>query len=326
MGHSVGESALIEPNAKRRRGVAGAFLALSFLLLCAPGVAVPLQQAATSGRLPGVTIEATKERQALRLKVAGFVSSVIVQPWNEAISRWNEPVCPLVAGLPQAFGEFILRRITQAAMAAGAPIAGEKCHPNLFVVASPMPVQLLEKWWARDRWMYDTRHGVEPVRSFIESRRPVRAWYNSDLTCGDGAPAIPGGTALAIASMISGSGGAASFAAAPTCTGGIDTHLSYADVRSIASAIVIVDLRKMKEVTIQQLADYVALLGLADVRADVDPGGAPSILRLFVAHATAPQGLTQWDRALLYALYNTRQADKRQLQDVESTMLQRIAP
>lgn len=320
------------PNAKRRRGAAGAFLALSFLLLCAPGVAVPLQQVATSGRLPGVTIEASKERQALRLKVDGFVSSVIVQPWNEAISRWNEPVCPLVAGLPQAFGEFILRRITQAAMAARAPIAGEKCHPNLFVVASPLPEQLLEKWWARDRWMYDTRHGVEPVRSFIESKRPVRAWYNSALVCGGGAPAVSGGTALAIASVISGGGmmgggGSSAFGAgAPTCTDGIDTHLSYADVRSIASAIVVVDLSRMKQVTIQQLADYIALLGLADVRADVDPGGAPSILRLFAAHATAPQGLTQWDRALLYSLYNTRQADKRQLQDLESTMLQRIAP
>lgn len=321
------ESAHIEPGAERAGRAARAFLALTFLLVSVPGVAAPLQQAGTRASLPGVTIEASKERQALRLKVDGFVSSVIVQPWDEAISRWNEPVCPLVAGLPQAFGEFILRRITRAAMAAGAPIAGEKCHPNLFVVATPVPEQLLKQWWRRDRWMYDTRHGLEPIRSFIGSKRAVRGWYNRDLMCGDGSPAVSGGTALAIASMISGGGGSATLAAgAPTCTNGVDTHLSYAAVQSIGSAIVVVDLHQLKHVTIQQLADYVALLGLADVRADVDAGSAPSILRLFAGHATAPQGLTQWDRALLYSLYNTRQADKRQLQDLESTMLQRVAP
>lgn len=87
-----------------------------------------------------------------------------------------------------------------------------------------------------------------------------------------------------------------------------------------------VDLRRMKSVTIRQLADYVALVGLADLRVDADPGAARSVLRLFAGHATPPQGLTQWDRALLYSLYNTRQADKLQVQDLESTMVQRIAP
>ncbi|MGH8202036.1 MAG: hypothetical protein ACREVO_16995 [Steroidobacteraceae bacterium] len=295
-------------------------------------MAAPSQRPTSTSSLPGVTIEAGKERQALRLKVDHFVGAVMVQPWDEALSRWNEPVCPLVAGLPQAFGEFILWRVTRAATEAHAPIAGRKCQPNLFVVASHTPEQLLEKWWARDRWMYDTRHGIEPVESFIHSKRPIHAWYNSELLCGSGAPAIPGGTALAIASVVTGSamnggGGSSSFAlGAPTCTDGIDTHLSYADAHSIASAIVVVDLRQMKSATIQQLADYVALVGLADMRLDADPGAAPSILQLFAAHATAPQGLTRWDRALLYSIYNTRQADKQQVQDLESTMVQRIAP
>ena len=225
------------------------------------------QHPVANASLPGVTIEASKERQALRLRVDHFVAAVIVQPWGEAISRWNEPVCPLVAGLPRAFGEFILWRVTRAATDAHVPIAGQKCHPNLFVVASNAPEELLAKWWARDRWMYDTRHGIAPVESFIHSKRPIRAWYNSDLVCGSGAPAVPGGTALAIASVMTGGGGSATLAqGAPTCTDGIDTHLNYADVRAISSAIVVVDLPQMKHATIQQLADYIALVGLADVR------------------------------------------------------------
>lgn len=82
----------------------------------------------------------------------------------------------------------------------------------------------------------------------------------------------------------------------------------------------------MKNATIQQLADYIALLSPADLRADVDPGTAPSILRLFAGHGTPPQGLTSWDQALLHSLYNARQSDKQQLQDMESTMIRRIAP
>ena len=323
----MGDSALMGPCAERTRRIGAAVVALCSLFLSAPARAIPPQNPASNASLPGVTIQASKERQALRLKVEHFVGSVIVQPWDEAISRWNEPVCPLVAGLPQAFGEFILWRVTRAAMVARAPIAGQKCQPNFFVVASNAPEQLLEKWWARDRWMYDTRHGIAPVDSFIHSKKPVRAWYNSDLVCGNGAPAVSGGTALAIASVVTGGGGSSAFAAgAPTCTDGIDTHLNYADVRSISSAIVVVDLRRMKGATIQQLADYIALVGLADVRLDADPGAAPSILQLFAGHATAPQQLTAWDRALLYSLYNTRQADKQQVSDLESTMIQRIAP
>ena len=122
-------------------------------------------------------------------------------------------------------------------------------------------------------------------------------------------------------------GGASQFSSgAPVCTGGVDTHLSYADVRSISWAIVVIDLHRLHKMTIQQLADYVALVGLAEMRLDADPGSAPSILRLVSGDAAAPPGLTPWDQALLYSLYTTRQEDKLQVQDMESTMVRRIVP
>ena len=284
-------------------------------------------QSSQKAGLPGVTIEASQERQAVRRRVDKFVASVVVRPMDETLMRWNAPVCPLVAGLPRPMGEFILQHISQAALDARAPLGGTKCRPNLYVVASAVPQQLLEAWWHRDPRMYDTRHGIRPVMRFIESKRPVRSWYNSALVCGSGALAVPGGSALAMAGVVTMGGGASSFApGAPACTGGVDTHLSYADVRSISSALVVIDLHRLHRMTIQQLADYVALLGLADVRLDADPGFAPSILRLFAGEGAAPPGLTPWDQALLYSLYTTRQEDRQQVQDMESTMVRRIAP
>lgn len=56
-----------------------------------------------------------KERQALRRRVDHFVAAVAARPSDDALYRWNEPVCPLVAGLTKKAGEFILGRISQAA-------------------------------------------------------------------------------------------------------------------------------------------------------------------------------------------------------------------
>jgi hypothetical protein len=313
---------------KLRRGVIGTLVALLALARPAAGPAAegPAVRSRSEAPLPRVTIEAGKERAVVRREVDRFVAAVVVRPWDETLSRWNDPICPLVAGLPGEFGEFILRDISRAALQARAPLAGKVCRPNLYVVASGDPDLLLKEWWARNPRMYETRHGLGPVRSFLTSQRPVRVWYNSALGCGDGTPVIPGGSTLTFAQVRVLGGGASTFAPGITCTDGIDTHLSYADVRDISSAIIVVDLRRLKPITIRQLAEYIALVGLADVRLDVEPSAAPSILRLFSTRATAPPGLTRWDRALLYSLYNTRQRDKRQVQDMEVTMTGRIAP
>jgi hypothetical protein len=87
-----------------------------------------------------------------------------------------------------------------------------------------------------------------------------------------------------------------------------------------------IHLRQTKGGTIQQLADYVAVIALANVRPDVDPGVVPSILELFGGYPPPPQGMTTRDRELLYSLYHTRREDKQQLQDIESGMVRRIAP
>lgn len=323
-----------------RPHLAGPLGALLLLLSPSPSVTAQNAGASSEGRrtaviprtdiakteLPKITIEATKER-ALRREVHRFVSAVVVRPDDETLWRWNTPVCPLVAGLPRPFAEFILRRISKAAADARAPLAGKVCHPNLFVVGTNAPDLLLKKWLEREPLMYDTRNGFGPVKRFLDSKRPVRVWYNSELGCGDGGPISAGASALAIGSIVKPQGGDTSLTpGAQACTDGIDTHLNYADTRAIYSALVVIDGRQIRKVDIQQLADYVALAGLADVRLDVDPGAAPTILRLFAGHGIPPSGLTRWDRALLYSLYNTRQQDKGQVGDMESTMVRRIAP
>jgi hypothetical protein len=300
----------------------GATVAALFLLpLAALGFTAPSADAASAkARLPGITIEAAMEH-ALRLKVDHFVTSVAIQPWGDALFRWTKPICPLVAGLPKAQGEFVLARISKAAIDAHAPLAGRVCHPNLFVVATDNdPDPLLKKWWARDRYMYNFQTvGIEAVEQFIHSTRPIRVWYNTYQGC-DNDAAATSALAYILAGLGPPNGG-------PTgCRATFGSRIvSMSTGSDVSSAIIVVDGRQMKNVNLGQMADYIALVGLADVRLDAGSTPVPSILELF-GHGTSLQGLTRWDRALLYSLYNTSHRSALELPEIEITMTRRIAP
>lgn len=298
----------------------------------ARAVSPPPSSAAASSKLSGITIEGMREQQ-LRAKVDHFVGSVMsAPPAHESLLRWNKPVCPLVVGLPRQWGEFILARISQAARAAHVPLDGTHCQPNLFVVVSAQPDSVLKQWMARNPQV-DTKHGIAPLERFLHSTRPVRVWYNSEPGCAGGA-SRPGSAALMNSVGVPSPGISKHVGAGPPggmgptyCDNGIDTHLVYGEIRSIGYAIVLADMNQLhhEHVTLGQLADYVSLVGLADVRLDADGAGAPTILRLF-HDPNPPQGLTPWDRALLYSLYNTSQSGKLQMTDMEISMVKRIAP
>ncbi|MGA7541065.1 MAG: hypothetical protein WBW93_20085 [Steroidobacteraceae bacterium] len=255
---SLSLSALMSCYGERQHRLAGALLAL--LLLPFPALGFTAQVADTGpakAKLSTVTIEAAREH-ALRLKVDHFVTSVVVQPWNDTLYRWNDPICPLVAGLPKAFGKFILERISKAARDAHAPLAGSVCNPNLYVVATDDPDQLLKMWWKRDRQMYNTQFiGIEGVRHFINSTRPIRVWYNTSWGCGMGAAARPPPTISVNSFALPG------VYAPPGCDpfNDVDTHLTFGTIHSdISTAIVVIDGRQMKNITIGQMADYIALV------------------------------------------------------------------
>ena len=132
--------------------------------------------ASKSQSLPEVTV--LGQRLKLEPKVLSFVDGIVALENNEELARWNDPVCPLVSGLPRDEGEFILGRVSEIARTAGVPLAGEKCHPNLFIFVTTHPRELAQE-------MDQHRHGVVfanaaplDVAQFIDTPRPVRVWYS----------------------------------------------------------------------------------------------------------------------------------------------------
>jgi hypothetical protein len=96
---------------------------------------------------------------------------------------------------------------------------------------------------------------------------------------------------------------------------------------TISRVFVVVDQKRLHQVKLGQLADYVAMAGFAKLKPDAHLGDAPTILTLFNgAPEAAPAGMTDWDRTFLKSLYSTEQKSQKQRGQIARQMLRDIAP
>lgn len=190
------------------------------------------------------------------------------------------------------------------------------------MIATYDPELFLKELWARVPHTYVSRNGLGSIERILHSPRPVRVWFNSELHCRINS--ISGGKSADMQAFFLGGGGTQVDTTSPYFCGGGGSRLSYSSVKAIRSALVVVDMNRMTQVTTRELADYVAMVGLADIRPDANAGTAPTILRLFQDPQHSPQGLSAWDQALLYSIYNTSQSSVQQMSDMESTVVARI--
>jgi len=253
---------------------------------------------------PVVVSARRKTRRAeLEPKIQSFVFGIATQTAEEGLARWKTPVCPLVTGLPELEGEFMLARISEIARAAQAPLAGENCRPNLYVLVTGHPKELLEGWEKRN-WMLYFGADAYPlaIDEFIDTPRPVRAWYTVPVWNASG---VTGGAGYQSAGSLGGTENVAGEVSGMAQESQLLVSVDYLFSR----VFVIVDEKRLQGVARGQLADYVAMVGLAQIRPEARLNDAQTILRLFTdGPKTAPAGLTAWDQAYLKALYATAES------------------
>ncbi len=281
--------------------------------------AVTAPLGARGSSLPTITVEA---RRKLDREVSHYVSSIVVPYFNDSLMRWNTPVCPLVAGLPRGPAEFVLARISRIATAAHAPLGSEHCSANFYVVVTSDPDSFLKEWWRRDPRLFNVRNGMGAINHFLASRVPIRSWYNAGFASSEGGPMLPDG----LIAGLYGPGASPMLQQVPTNRVPDGSRLRYSAVQSLSSVIIIVDRKQVGDFHMEQLADYITMIGLAEIRLDADLGEAPSILKLFQGSKDVPQGLSSWDQAFLYSLYNTGQASVMQTSELKTSMMKQIAP
>jgi len=272
----------------------------------------PADQSKT--KLHTVTVEAQRERAVLEQRVKRFVSGVTKVPFQDSLARWGEqvPICFSIAGMTRDYGEFVLHRLSMIAEAAGAPLAPDNCKPNFYVVATTVPDELVAAWSKHVPEIFGDASGKK-IDEFATASTPIRVWYNVALYNADGTPCSYDSVLLTFSDPVR------------ICEGG--GLILWGAVRDLSSVIVLIDTRRTKGINFEQLAAYIAMVGLAEIRTDAKLGDAPTILRLFSDSAHAPaQGLTTWDAAYLKALYHTNHKDRTQLLKIGHSMVEEIVP
>jgi hypothetical protein len=252
----------------------------------------------TSEQLQEVTV--TAQRVELAVRVSKFVNSIAAVEIGEGLPLWHRPVCPLVWGLAPQEDAFIVQRVSMIGRSAGVQFAGEHCRSNLFIFVTTQPKELLQAMERRN-FKYNFGDDAYPlaVDELIATPRAARVWYTSYKRTPDG---LPAGFVVRIQDNPS--------------------PLSLHVVRWIAHVYVVVDQNRLQAVTLGQLADYVALAGLAQLKPGARLGDAPTILKLFdAAPQAAPAGMTDWDRAFLKSLYSTDQKSTLQRSQIAHQMV-----
>lgn len=249
--------------------------------------------------------------------VQDFVGRVAAPSSGRGLARWRGEVCPGVANLDRDAAQAIIDRITTAAASLDLQTGQPGCKPNLIVVFTDdgggvaralneaNPQLFRQNVTGLDR-------GAAAFRDFLNADRPVRWWSLSlpvDSETGLRAVRIPGDRSGAVvdpsvAAMLGCNPDDCVIGAAPIISRKGAGRLNTQIVDDLFKTIVIVDLGLIGEVNTVQLGDYIAFIGLAQLDAQAETQGFDTVLNLF--SGGGQQGLTDWDRSYLSAIYAAR--------------------
>lgn len=269
-------------------------LALLGLAAAIPAVA---QQATTDIVVEG---ERYPPEQAKQIS-ADILSDFGVAQANAPAARWTEPICLKIVGLSDRQAAIVDDRIREVATIVRAPLAKGKCSSNAIVSFTGNGADVTRQINRRapDRM----REVPEALRNrYMTDMLPARWWYATGTGAADGmAPSSVGAPGVffeqsdATANALNISGD----------EGSVVTHrsslVSTQVARSIHTATVIIDASQTRGAAIETLADFAALVLLAEVK----PGARSSSISVLAAFGgyDPPKGLTDWDMAFLKALY-----------------------
>jgi hypothetical protein len=269
-----------------------AALALAFGLVA--GVASAQEPAAAPQAPPSAQLEdVVVEGRQLEALVRNFVTDVSQPANNRGLARWNRPICVGAVNLRADIARYVVDRISDVARELEVEAGEPGCRPNVLIVAAVDGAGLASALVEDRPRNFDLRHngtdaGTRAFRIFRTGDQPVRWWQISrpvDSETGQRAVRLPGDEQPPRIHVLAASR--------------LRTQIRDDMVRSI----IIVDVERLGGANLVQLADYLTLVALAQVDAEADTAPYPTILNLFADPASAPAGLTEWDRSYLTALY-----------------------
>jgi hypothetical protein len=260
--------------------------------------------------------------------IQAFVADMALPTERDGVlARWDRRICPGIAGLRTRYAEFVIDRMAQRAYEVGLDVGEPGCRSNILIVVSLDPGAVARELVENNRALmgyYDERgrvsRGRRALRAFAESRAPVRWWHVSRQITRDG----------------EGTGEDPSGGPAVNWLTGGASRLQGTGRQDFGVAFVVVDANVLRDIGFDfgALADYLAMVVLAQLDPDADTSDFPTILNLFapagsVTAENQPRAATDWDTAYLRGLYDaTRDARSAgtQQSEIARTMAREIAP
>ena len=241
----------------------------------------------------------------LDLYIRSFLDEVAAPARSRGYARWKRAVCIGVHNLEESAAQYIVDRISAAAIDVGIEPGEPGCRPQVNIVFAADGRQMAANMVDSEPRVFrpvagnaGMDLGREALDEFVTSEKPVRWWHVSMpvATHGSGMPAIEPPQAACFR--------------APYCfpfipvAGPSRVHSGVRD--DLLYVIIVVDGSELIDKSWQQIADYLAVVSLAQIDPWTDPQEFDSILNLF-SNPAAYSGLTDWDQNYLRALYRFNQ-------------------
>lgn len=240
--------------------------------------------------------------------ISEFVGEVAEPNRHRGLARWDQSVCVGVANLRGEAAQYLADRVSTVAGDLGLSVGDPGCTPNILIVATADGNALARDLVRERRRAFrmggsGMDRGGDALEDFVETDRPVRWWQMSmpvNSATGERAVRIPG-ECLGNCSEVLGS----ALDYAPKTEVFAASRIRTQIVDNLIRTVVLVDVNEVSHLSALQLADYIAMVSLAQIDPDADTGAYASILNVFDDPASA-SSLMDWDTAYLEGLYRAQ--------------------
>jgi len=227
--------------------------------------------------------------------ISAFVEAHTAATHLGRIARWDDAICPGIAGLPANFSKFILQRIRTVATAAGAKVDPEGCRANISIVFTTSPQALLDGMRAKDPVMLGYYDNSAQADKLAKVTHPIQAWYVTKTVD------LRGKWSIDSRERHSNENYDASASNGTRVGDGLSS--------AFYSITVVADPSKLSDHEIGALADNIAVLALSQSGNVEDCSALPSIVNLALTGCTAAaklEAMSANDSAFLYGLYHIK--------------------
>ncbi len=240
-----------------------------------------------------VIVRGDREIETLEEQARDFVQQVSHPVRSFGIARWTKDVCVGVANASPDAAQYVVDRISQVAYLVGLNPGEPGCTANImimFAVDGRETANLMVERHPRSfrPWpaASGTNQSLHELETFKSSDAAVRWWQISMPVDRMGRPAIRLDETYG-----------------PPAVAGANSRVSSLVRDELLTTLIIVDVSKLQGgANWAQLADYLAMVSLAQIDPDSDTTGYPTVLNLQRDPANTPS-LTDWDESYLRALY-----------------------